>query len=333
MVMQRVLVAIVVALAVTALVPVVPVHAAQTWTVLAGGGTKDAAITANAFYPRTLEVGVGDTVSWKFLGFHNVAFFGGGAPVPLVVEEGKQMYINAQVMLPMGGRTYDGMGYHNSGAPPEDPAGMMKFGYSLTFTKPGTYQYQCIIHGPAMSGTIVVRDSAMGAPASAMQNGQKEMGATIKAGQAAWSAFKPTMMGKTVVIPLLGNAKDRYSVFRFTPKPLSIKRGTTVTWKNQDPFEIHTVTFLSGGKLPEFIMVQPQKQGPPKFLINPKVAAPTPQKSYAGMGYVNSGIIFSPGTPGNPPTSYSLTFTKAGTYQYTCIVHDALGMRGTIVVK
>jgi len=134
--MQRVLVAIVVALAVTALVPVVPVHAAQTWTVLAGGGTKDAAIIANAFYPRTLEVGVGDTVSWKFLGFHNVAFFGGGAPVPLVVEEGKQMYINAQVMLPMGGRTYDGMGYHNSGAPPEDPAGMMKFGMILR-TGPG----------------------------------------------------------------------------------------------------------------------------------------------------------------------------------------------------
>ncbi len=333
MVIQRVLVAIVVALVVTALIPTAPVRAAQTWTVLAGGGTKDTAIIANAFYPRTLEVGVGDTVSWKFLGFHNVAFFGGGAPVPLVVQEGKQMYINAQVMLPMGGHTFDGMGYHNSGAPPEDPAGMAKFGYSLTFTKPGTYQYQCIVHGPAMSGTIVVKESAMGSPTSAAQEAQKEMGATIKAGQAAWTGFKPDMMGKTAVIPLMGNAKDRYSVFRFTPKPLSIKRGTTVTWKNLDPFEIHTVTFLSGGKLPEFIIVQPQKQGPPRFLINPKVGAPTPQKTYAGTGYVNSGIIFAPGTPGNPPTSYSLTFTKAGTYRYTCVVHDALGMRGTIIVR
>jgi len=79
--------------------------------------------------------------------------------------------------------------------------------------------------------------------------------------------------------------------------------------------------------------VQPQQQGPPKFLINPRVAAPTPQKTYAGAGYVNSGILFAPGTPGNPPTSYALTFTKRGTYTYTCVVHDALGMRGTIVVK
>lgn len=333
MVRQRMLVAIVVALTVAALVPAAPVRAAQTWTVLAGGGTKDLSVVANAFYPRTLEVGVGDTVSWKFLGFHDVAFFGGGAPVPLVVQDGKRMYLNAQVMLPVGGHSYDGMGYHNSGAPPEDPAGMEKFGYSLTFTKPGTYQYVCIVHGPAMSGTIMVKDGAMGSPASAMQMGQREMGATIKAGQAAWAAFKPDMMGKTVVVPLLGNTKDRYSIFRFTPKPLSVKRGTTVTWKNLDPFEIHTVTFLSGGKLPEFIIVQPQKQGPPKFLINPKVGAPTPKKSYAGSGYVNSGLLLAPGNPMNAPSSYSLTFTKPGTYRYTCVLHDELGMRGTIIVQ
>ena len=29
--------------------------------------------------------------------------------------------------------------------------------YSLTFTAPGSYQYDCAVHGAAMSGTIVVR--------------------------------------------------------------------------------------------------------------------------------------------------------------------------------
>ena len=29
--------------------------------------------------------------------------------------------------------------------------------YSVTFTTPGTYQYDCAVHGTAMSGTIVVR--------------------------------------------------------------------------------------------------------------------------------------------------------------------------------
>ncbi|PYO78952.1 MAG: hypothetical protein E6K55_03470 [Gemmatimonadetes bacterium] len=29
--------------------------------------------------------------------------------------------------------------------------------YSVTFTTPGTYSYDCAVHGAAMSGTIVVR--------------------------------------------------------------------------------------------------------------------------------------------------------------------------------
>jgi plastocyanin len=29
--------------------------------------------------------------------------------------------------------------------------------YSVTFTTPGTYQYDCAVHGPQMTGTIVVR--------------------------------------------------------------------------------------------------------------------------------------------------------------------------------
>ncbi len=29
--------------------------------------------------------------------------------------------------------------------------------YSVTFTTPGTYQYDCAVHGTAMTGTIVVR--------------------------------------------------------------------------------------------------------------------------------------------------------------------------------
>jgi len=29
--------------------------------------------------------------------------------------------------------------------------------YAVTFTAPGTYQYDCAVHGTAMTGTIVVR--------------------------------------------------------------------------------------------------------------------------------------------------------------------------------
>jgi plastocyanin len=29
--------------------------------------------------------------------------------------------------------------------------------YAVTFTAPGTYQYDCAVHGKLMTGTIVVR--------------------------------------------------------------------------------------------------------------------------------------------------------------------------------
>ena len=125
-----------------------PAHAARTWSVIAGGGTKDVSVVANAFFPRMIEVADGDTVTWKFQGFHNVVFLGGEQPPSLEVQEGNKTYFNPQVFFPVGGKTYDGTGYHNSGVPPDDPKAAAKFAYSLTFTKAGAYPYVCLIHGP-----------------------------------------------------------------------------------------------------------------------------------------------------------------------------------------
>lgn len=36
--------------------------------------------------------------------------------------------------------------------------------YSVTFATPGTYSYDCAVHGSAMSGTIVVTGTAAGTP-------------------------------------------------------------------------------------------------------------------------------------------------------------------------
>src|SRR4029077_12265054 len=81
-----------------------PTHAASTkWTVLVGGASADTSIYANAFYPRTIEIGVGDTVTWTFEGFHNVAFLSGGAAPPFAVPEGDKTYWNPQMLFPAGG--------------------------------------------------------------------------------------------------------------------------------------------------------------------------------------------------------------------------------------
>jgi plastocyanin len=319
-------------------VPLPPAVAKQAWTVIAGGGTKDSAVLAQGFLPKTIEVGVGDTVTWKFREFHTVSFLSGGQAPPPFVQEGGRNYFNPQVFYPVGGKEYDGTGYLNSGTPrpnPSNPRQLIAPDYSLTFTKPGSYQYVCTVH-PGMLGTVVVKDSAMGSPASAAAQANKERAAIFSSGLAAWAKLKPERMGRTVAVTLVGNNRARYSIMRFTRDPLVIRRGTTVTWKMADPFEIHTVTFL-GGKRPkpgDEVFVEPQPQGLPKWGFRPDVERPVGGKSYASRGYVGSGILFTPpfGPPG-APTSYSLTFTRAGRYEYWCMVHIANNMKGTIVVR
>jgi len=316
------------------IVPLTPAAAKQTWTVIAGGGKKDFAVVANAFYPRSLEIATGDTVTWNIKWFHNVAFLSGGKMPPAEVEEGGKIYLNPQVAFPAGGREYSGTGYFNSGLPigragegePGKP-----FSYSLTFTKPGQYSYVCLIHGPSMGGTVIVKGQAKGSPAAIRNAASKKEAETQRAGERALANLKVDRMGNNVVVPLIGRVRDGYSVLRFTRGPLEVRTGTTVTWKMADPFEIHTVTFTSGEKPPLFILPQPQAQGPPKLLFNPKAAAPTQTKTYNGRGYVNSGILVPQGAPG--PGSYSLTFTKAGRYEYWCIVHVPEGMKSLIVVR
>jgi plastocyanin len=246
------------------------------------------------------------------------------------VQEGDRLYHNPRIFFPSGGRTYSGTGYVNSGVPPD----LSKpFRYSLTFTKAGTYNYLCLLHAPVMSGTVIVRQRASRSPASVAAQGRRELAETLKAGQAAYAGLKVETKGSTVVVPLVGDAKAGWTILRFTREPLTVPRGTTVIWQMRDPSEIHTVTFPGGVKPPEFVVPEPQQQGPPKIRLPSNVAERSTSKTYEGTSYVNSGILFPPGAPGGPPTRFALTFTKPGRYAYLCIPHLPWGMAGTIIVK
>jgi|FaiFalDrversion2_1042247.scaffolds.fasta_scaffold00488_5 plastocyanin len=298
--------------------------------------TQDGSVWSNFFHPRVVDITVGDVVEWRFAGFHNVAFAGGGQLPPLIVAEGRAAYMNPQVAFPVGSEEYDGQGYRNSGVPPEDPRiwASLRYRYRLRFTKPGTYVYTCIVHGPAMSGTVRVHPRGTHLsedPGAALQRGRREQQATIAAGKRALARLGPTLSGKTVRISLLGDAQRGYSLMRYTREPLVVRRGTTVVWEMRDPFEIHTVTFVGSEKVPPFVVPQPQASGPPRLLLNPKVAAPTSHKEYAGSDYANSGILAPVGAPG--PHTYSLRFTRSGTYTYWCPIHAAVGMKGVVVVR
>ena len=302
--------------------------AATTWTVFVGGHTTDNSVYANGFYPRELTIRVGDTVTWKFDGYHNVTFLGGGPRPSFAIKSGNAFYGNPQVFFPAGGSQYDGTGLHNSGTPQGDKP----FSYSLTFTKPGRYAYECTIHS-GMTGIVnVVQNQVTESPAAALARGQNEQTASVNSGTKAYESLIPRRSGTRIVVTLTGNPKDRYSLLRFTRDPLVIPVGTTVTWIVRDPFEIHTVTFTSGNKPPKLIVPEPQTGGPPKLLLNPAALTPTTAKTYTGTGYVNSGLLYPPGAP-RQTSSFSLTFTKPGRYEYWCIVHADVGQKGIVVVK
>jgi plastocyanin len=122
-------------------------------TVMSGYGSDRSAV--DAYFPENLTIRAGTTVSWS-AGFHTVTF----APlsmaqnlrrhmiVPVKGSNGRALLeLNAQIVTPSRTTTYAG-GYWNSGLLVQGPT-------HLTFTKPGVYQYHCLIH-PGMDGTITV---------------------------------------------------------------------------------------------------------------------------------------------------------------------------------
>jgi plastocyanin len=89
-----------------------------------GPVTATVNVVNNSFQPGALSVAAGTTVTWRWgpsAVNHNVAPVGGTEP-------------------------------SRSGAPESAPAT-----HNHTFNTPGTYSYQCEVHGPSMSGVITVQ--------------------------------------------------------------------------------------------------------------------------------------------------------------------------------
>ena len=123
------------------------------------------------------------------------------------------------------------------------------------------------------------------------------------------------------------NAATGALIQSYFPEVVTIHVGDTVHWV-QGSHEIHTVTFLAGAPAPDLIV--PNASSPSGAEISPVAAfseRPADGK-WDGTYFVNSGIM----SLDKPfPTSWDLTFTVAGTYDYFCIVHGQ-AMSGKVVV-
>ncbi len=122
----------------------------------------------------------------------------------------------------------------------------------------------------------------------------------------------------------------------FFPNDITIHAGDKI-WFQFAPMGVpafHTVTFTSGERLPDLFAPDivdgkpvASPEGPPRLMINPKVAFPDGRAEYDGTGFTNSGLDILRMDQG----PYVLAFTNPGTFPYQCIAHGLI-MKGSVTV-
>ncbi len=128
----------------------------------------------NEMIPGTIRAEAGEKITWNLIGWHSISF---GVPryfPPLQFLENGTVRLNPKLEPAAGGAkkfdipeedryggrpdplvfdggTYDGTGFWSSGMIDAEPY----IEYSMRITKPGTYDYACLVH-PPMVGKVVV---------------------------------------------------------------------------------------------------------------------------------------------------------------------------------
>jgi plastocyanin len=370
----------------------------QSWSVLVDNVSPANHVWGfDAYYPNNLEVHAGDTVTFNTAlnpnAFHTVALL----PAGVTPEKGFPGYVIGDddepgMMLfpffanepatPCGraGQSacaFDGKAALNSGImtlapPPEAGGGQGNPSFTVNIganVAPGTYFFECYVHGPAMSGSIDVlpgdapTQTAADVQADAKLQYQTDL-ESLSAGEVAISVPTTKANGDgttTWGVAAGGSAPNpRVTVNEFGVKQLVIKAGDTVNWTMQSgpPGEVHTVTGFApaGQEPPEADAFDIACEGPgaqdtfaPEqgFPLDFWSTCPGREESHATQyalasdptgavytsGLRNSGIMLSPDFPedfGPFLGSYSVKFTRPGVYNYHCTIHD--GMDASVVV-
>lgn len=292
--------------------------AAETRTVVAGAQDLPG-ISVNHFGPAEIRIQQGWTVTWRNpnIEIHTVTF---GIPRPAfgISDPAEILRLETEFLTPNPQRsvTYTG-GPLNSGQFNNNQT------FSVTFPNTGTFTYVCLIH-PGMDGRVVVVPSGQAVPAQAQVDAQaqQELQPLLAAARAERERLRaqpvrsePRPDGTTLYRVQVGAVLPQIDLNLFFPDTLSLREGDTVLWEAPTTTP-HTVTF---GELP------PPTAGPPpvEFFTGLK-----PSPNYEG-GFSHSGWIGQGWAGGQ---TFSLNFTRAGTYTYICILHADQGQLGRINV-
>ena len=205
---------------------------------------------------------------------------------------------------------------------------------------PGDYQYYCNLHGPGMSGTVKVVAPSADIPSQSEVDRRAREEIDTQA-MPLLKAFNEAKAGKASIdgeTPFKGNLAGygvedenvHAFISEFIPNPIKAKAGEKVTWYVSG----HTVSFdvpryfpiatvAENGKVtfnPRAVrpIDSPVAEPPDGGGGPPGEGPPTPQEvdagEWDGKGFISSGLP-------DGDILWSLTFTKAGTYKYACLIH------------
>ncbi len=332
-----------------------PSPGAETYTVLVGWENPHQGIDINNYFPENLSIHVGDTVHWVLNTneIHTVTFLAGRPMPPLDVPSqmiGADPNFSPIAFFPEAitpaipaGGLYNGATFVNTGIMGRDPG--MSTDLTLTFTAAGDFDYVCLVHGVMMSGEInVVGDGqSVPSPEQAAAEGQREIASALAQVPAVQREANEQIVppvenadGTTAFTVMLGYGKNvsarditaNIDLMQFFPDKLVVRPGDTVRYElsahNDAP---HTVTFLNG--TPEL----PLAVFHAGFLyVNPELflPSPLPPSPLTRTGMFNSGLL----APGSPFTSFTYTIgdMTPGLQPWLCMIHDASGMKGKLMV-
>jgi len=285
---------------------------ARTWTVQVGSESGDHLIQGMNYGPTDIWIDVGDTVHWTAASMepHTVSFIDAAHPLGDFLP-GSPSFGYMSTRTPQHTISAPGE-FRNSGIMATMALDVLPAAnytsYSLKFTGVGTYTYYCYVHGAMMKGTVHVRRAGTRYPFSqrwynAEANFARAL--VILDGERQWMKAERAATRHHVFVGLSDNTS---LVMAFVRPHVRIHVGQSVTFDwGRNGFPIpHTVTF-----------------GPEPANPFPPVGNPS---HYRG-GTLSSGVVV------DPTTKFKVTFTKPGTYHYVCLIHDGMGMVGTVTVR
>ena len=151
-------------------------------------------------------------------------------------------------------------------------------------------------------------------------------------------SYNATAAETTSVGVQVGGGSLSNPLFGYTPQNVEIKVGETVVWYVRPlvPAEPHTVTFVFDDKtmINGFLPGNQRVYNPAIIDSNNVIKIYPPNANLTITGtekYVNSGWMFPKGPVPGTSSTFSVTFKKAGTYNYLCLLHP--WMVGKIVVN